>query len=65
MFYAEVLHLAGRTVIDETTLTELKKASMDLRAMTPHSVLADFVDAKIESIKSQNEFSNTRGACTG
>jgi|UPI00056B29A9 hypothetical protein len=59
MFYAEALHVAERTLLDGATLTELKQASMDLRALNAHSALADLVDAKIESIESQNGYSDT------
>ncbi|QRM34126.1 hypothetical protein [Microvirga sp. VF16] len=64
MFYAEALHIAKRMLLDGATLTELKQASMDLRALTSDSALADLVDAKIESIESQNGYSDTGDAAT-
>ncbi len=53
MSYAEAMHIAERTLLDGATLSELKQASMDLRALTPDSALADLVDAKVEFIESQ------------
>jgi hypothetical protein len=53
MSYRKTLQIAKRTLVDGATLTELKQASKDLRALTPHSALADLVDAKIKSIESR------------
>ncbi|WP_445504583.1 hypothetical protein [Microvirga sp. G4-2] len=53
MFYEKALRVAERTLVDGATLAELKQASKDLRALTPDSVLADLVDAKIKSIENQ------------
>jgi hypothetical protein len=53
MSYSEALLIAERTLVDGATLAELKQASKDLRALTPDSVLADLVDAKIKLIESQ------------
>jgi len=53
MFYEKALRVAERTLINGATLVELKQASKDLRALTPDSVLADLVEAKIKLIESQ------------
>jgi hypothetical protein len=53
MLYAKALRIAERTLIDGATLSELKQAVKDLRALTPDSALADLVDAKIRHIESR------------
>lgn len=53
MPYQKALRIAERKLIDGATLAELKQASRDLRALTPDSVLADLVDAKIKAIESR------------
>ncbi|KLK89859.1 hypothetical protein AA309_29015 [Microvirga vignae] len=58
MSYEKALQVAERTLIDGVTLTELKQALRDLRALIPNSALADLVDAKIKSIESQKRGPN-------
>jgi hypothetical protein len=55
MHFHKALSIAGRNLIDGATLDELKEAVRDLRELTPDSVLADLVDAKIKVMESQWE----------
>jgi hypothetical protein len=59
MFYEKALRAAERTLVDGTTLAELKQASKDLRALIPNSALADLVDAKIRWIENQQSGSHS------
>jgi hypothetical protein len=53
MHFHKALFIAERNLIDGATLDELKEAVRDLRALTPNSVLADLVDARIKAVESQ------------
>ena len=51
MRFRKALLTSERKLIDTTTLAEIKRASQDLRAHAPDSVLADLVDARVRAIE--------------
>jgi hypothetical protein len=45
--------IAAKNLINGATVDELREAANDLRALSPESVLADLVEAKIERMLAQ------------
>lgn len=51
MDFTEALRMAERNLTEGATLTELKELALDLRALTPNSILVDLVETKIAVIE--------------
>jgi hypothetical protein len=47
MDYKEALATAGRTLMSDATLDELRQLASDLRTLSPDSALAELVEAKV------------------
>ncbi|MEZ0168060.1 hypothetical protein [Microvirga sp. TS319] len=51
MEFTEALPIAERNLTEGATLTGLEEFALDLRALTPNSILADPVEIKIALIE--------------